>query len=288
MKILITGASGLIGSSLVNKITEGNEIFILNHNRKLQNEFSKKVKTIFCDLSEDWNVNFLPEKIDAIIHLAQSEHFREFPEKSEEIFRVNTLSTLKLLNYAKYSDAKKFIYASSGGIYGNNESGFNEDTPVVSNNDIGFYLSTKLCSEIIAENYNSFFDVITLRFFFVYGKNQKCSMLIPRLVDSVKQEKPIILQGKEGIKINPVHVEDAASAVIKTMALNGSHKINIAGPEILSIKQIAETIGGKLQKKPLFEIKNIESKNLIGDIGKMCKLLSVPKVNFSEGITALI
>ena len=37
----------------------------------------------------------------------------------------------------------------------------------------GFYISSKLCSEVLADNYKQFMDVIILRLFFVYGKKQK-------------------------------------------------------------------------------------------------------------------
>jgi nucleoside-diphosphate-sugar epimerase len=58
-------------------------------------------------------------------------------------------------------------------------------------------------SEIIAENYAPYMNIVILRFFFVYGPRQNTTMLIPRLIRSIKEGNPIILQGSNGIRINP-------------------------------------------------------------------------------------
>jgi UDP-glucose 4-epimerase len=278
--ILITGCNGLIGGALTFNLKEDSNLNIYGMGRS-KNRSS--IKTIEVDLSKNWDENLLPEKMDVIIHLAQSEKFRDFPDSSKEVFEVNTNSTLKLLEYARKAGVKKFIYASSGGVYGNSDIGFNEESPLQPNKDLGFYLTTKFCSELIVQNYTSFFDVNILRFFFVFGERQKKNMLIPRLIESIKNNRPITLQGDEGIKINPVYVDDAANAIIQIVAQKGSYNINIGGEEIVSIKQISEIIGKQLNKKPMFEIQDTTAKNLIGDITKMKELYS-PTVSFADAI----
>lgn len=284
--ILITGANGLIGKSLLPLLAEENNLFAITSQKNIQN--TKNVTFIPIDLSKEWNTSILPNNIDLIIHLAQSAHFRDFPEKSQEVFAVNTDSTLKLLHYAQQIGVKKFIYASSGGVYGNGEQHFAEDSPLAPSGDLGFYLSTKLCSEILLESFIKFFDIITLRLFFVYGKNQKKSMLIPRLVDNVKESKTIILQGENGIKINPIHVDDAVIAIQNSLSLLGSHKINIAGNEVLSLKQIVEIIETHVGKKAVFKIQNQEIKNLVADTEKMERLLHIPSINLKMGLSSIV
>jgi len=284
--ILITGANGLIGKSLLPLLAEENNLFAITSQKNIQN--TKNVTFIPIDLSKEWNTSILPNNIDLIIHLAQSAHFRDFPEKSQEVFAVNTDSTLKLLHYAQQIGVKKFIYASSGGVYGNGEQHFAEDSPLAPSGDLGFYLSTKLCSEILLESFIKFFDIITLRLFFVYGKNQKKSMLIPRLVDNVKESKTIILQGENGIKINPIHVDDAVIAIQNSLSLLGSHKINIAGKEVLSLKQIVEIIETHVGKKAVLKIQNQEIKNLVADTEKMERLLHIPSINLKMGLSSIV
>ncbi len=254
--ILITGINGLIGQSLTAQLKTDSSINIYGLGRS---DASWK-NTIIIDLEREWSTAQLPEKMDIIIHLAQSEKFRDFPNYSLEVFNVNTYSTLKLLEYARNSGVQKFIYASSGGIYGNKEYGFNEEEPVSARKDLGFYLGSKFCSEIIAENYAPYFNLDILRFFFVYGKNQRRTMLIPRLVDNVRNGIPISLDGQEGIKTNPINVADAGSAIIKSMKLTGYHKINIGGSEILSLREMGNIIGNVTNRTPNFIIKDTQPK----------------------------
>ena len=98
-----------------------------------------------------------------------------------------------------------------------------------------------------------------------------------------------MLQGPNGISINPTHVDDAVAAMLQAIDIEGFHRINVAGPEVLSIRRIGEIIGKALNKKPIFkEVAKVSNNDLIGDISKMCKLLVSPHVIFEHGIKTLI
>lgn len=158
LKCLITGATGLIGKKVLEQLQKQYDVYVIFHNDNEKNLLAESVNHIIHDLSSPIDSNKLPEKMDVIIHLAQSEHFREFPDRAVDVFNVNTLSTLHLLDYAKNCGVKKFIYASSGGIYGTGEHGFKEDEHIIASGDLGFYLGTKLCSEVILKNYSSLME----------------------------------------------------------------------------------------------------------------------------------
>lgn len=294
-KILITGAGGLIGSHLVYAMANDWEIYAIyrkmpdlsvhSHSQGLK---FPSIHPVLMDFTDSWNPGLLPDQINAVVHLAQSPNFRDFPDFAENIFSVNTSSTMHLLDYARKAGAESFILASSGGIYGHGDKEFSEDHEVFFKNELGFYLGSKFCAELIAENYSSFMNVIILRFFFVYGPGQRKQMLIPRLLISVINKQPIQLQGENGISINPIYVQDAVDAIVQSVRLNSSHKINIGGEEILTLKQIGEIIGKTAGENPVFRYQtNTLPKNLIADTGKMRNLLGVPKVNFNNGIKLL-
>ncbi|MGZ3861833.1 MAG: NAD-dependent epimerase/dehydratase family protein [Bacteroidia bacterium] len=267
--ILITGVNGLVGEELSARLQKkGYNVTGIGRSDK------KHTNTILLDLNSDWDINQLPGNVDVIVHLAQSEKFRDFPGSAVEVYNVNTNSTLKLLDYARKTGVKKFIYASSGGVYGTGNTPFSETSPVNTESNLGFYMSTKLISEILVKNYQSFFETCTLRFFFVYGPKQRKDMLIPRLVESVKNGTPIKLQGEEGIKINPVFVEDAANAIEKLFSVNGNNIYNIGGDEILSLKEIALQIGKQFNKTPVFEIdRNSVPGHVIGNTDLLNKTI---------------
>lgn len=286
-KIILTGATGLIGSHLIPALCETCEVHALS--RKRQDNAIHNAVWHVADLEKEIDYASLPQGADAMIYLAQSEHFRDFPDRALDIFQVNTMQVLRALDFARTSGVKTFIYASSGGVYGFPEKKVSEAVTIPAGGGLGFYLSTKLCTEILVENYAPFMNLVMLRFFFVYGEGQKRSMLIPRLVDNVAANRTITLQGQDGIRINPVHVSDAVRAIRAAIDLEGCHRINVAGPDTLSLREISEIIGSKLGKKPVFEINSAASTgNLIGDIESMKKLLVAPEAHFAQGIVDIL
>ncbi len=283
MRVLITGANGLVGNRLVKKLQQDNtnEIFTISSQLSGENNFN-------IDFKGEWNTQQLPLDIDSVIHLAQSPSFRDFPEKAKEVFYTNTLSTLKIVDWAQKNGIKKFVYASSAGIYGTSDNAFEEETDIIYKKELGFYLGTKYCSEIILDNYNTLLNLVQLRFFFVYGKEQNKSMLIPRLVENIKAGNPIQLAGQSGIKINPIYVGDAVDAIIQAIDFEGSEKFNIAGPEVLSLKEICEFIGDALNIKPIFLQNNTKAGHVFGSIDKMSSLLHTPTIRFKEAIKEFV
>ena len=121
----------------------------------------------------------------------------------------------------------------------------------------------------------------------MYGKEQKRSMLIPRLVDNVRHGRPIRLTENGGIMINPIHVSDVVKVLDKLMASEGSYTYNVAGPEQLSLKQIADIIGEKLGIQPKFEHILETVDNCVAEIELLESRVYVPKAKLVEKIEDL-
>ena len=179
---------------------------------------------------------------------------------------------------------KSFIYASSGGVYGNGKEPFLENEPIVPFGELGYYLGSKACSEILVQSYASELQVIILRPFFVYGKSQNRSMLIPRLFDNVAAGKPVELSSGDGIKINPIHVNDVVKVLTASLHNSASRTYNIGGPEILSIRKICNLFGSYLKKIPNYQNSSDLPKDLVGDISLISEVLHQPKIKLSEVI----
>lgn len=285
MNVLVTGANGLLGRNVVASLRENYEVYALVHNMPLKP--FPDVKYYAYDFNTDWTTNDLPKDIHTVMHLAQSELFRDFPEHALDVFNVNVTSTVKLLDYARLAGAKKFIFTSTGGIYDTTMGVVNENTPIDTFGKLGNYFATKLCSEILTHNYTSYFDVSLLRLFFMYGQGQKRSMLMPRLVDNVNQGRPIRLTESGGIVINPIHVSDVVNILKGLMNSDGSYTYNVAGPEHLNLNQIADIIGKKLGKTPQFEHVPELADNCIADITLLESRIYSPKVKLEDKIEEL-
>ena len=95
---------------------------------------------------------------------------------------------------------------------------------------------------MLAAGYQNVFELLVLRFFFAYGPGQDAGMLVPRLVESIAAGRPISLVAPHGTRLNPVHVDDAARAVIRAVETRATGTIDIAGPGIVTIREMADAI----------------------------------------------
>ncbi len=289
-KILITGAGGFVGKRLTAKLAElGHDIFALIKKKPYGDDKSffkhYSIKTISYDL-KNFKVNRLPSEIDTIFTLAQHSDFRDFPSEAVSTFQVNTSANLSILKWAVEKKVKRFIHASSGGIYGGKKEKVLVETDSLNvDRQLGFYLSSKLCSEILFQNFFDFFESsIILRPFFIYGPGQKSDMFIARLIRSIEESRGIELKGRNGLKVNPIFVDDAVDAFASSLDLIGNHTINLAGPDILSLKEIVELLGRLLGKKPLYNYEEGEPTNYVADIRRFKSLLIGELTSFEDGI----
>jgi nucleoside-diphosphate-sugar epimerase len=195
-----------------------------------------------------------------------------------DIYRTNCDSTVNLLDYGRIIGIKNFIYASSGSLYLPSKNPFSENNVV---NPIDFYNLSKNISEQLVNSYSNYFDTTILRFFFVYGPNQK-NKLIPNLIDSIKEGKTIYLNSKEGMKFTPTYIDDAVAAIEKSISLRGNNTLNISGNETISIRKISETIGKLLGREPIFEYKEGKEVNYIADNSLMKSLLQINETTSVE------
>ena len=289
MNILVTGANGLLGRYLVELLSNYHKVFaIVKDKEKLNFELNDNISAIEIDLSLI-DTKLFPKNIDVVYYLAQSNRFREFPEGVDDMLSINVVAPNILAKWAVKSGVKKFIYASSGGVYTNPNKPVKEFFDINANEKLGFYLNSKLSAEMLLKNYASLFETFAIiRPFFMYGVGQNETMLIPRLISSVQNEKEITLNGENGIKINPIYVTDAAKAVANILDLSGEYIINIAGEEVVSLRELCIKIGQAVDKEPIFKINDVSQNDLVADIETMRKELIEPKVNLKIGIEKMV
>lgn len=283
-KILISGANGFVGSGLIHKLKDKYDIFAVARN--VTDEMRKlPVTWMECDISK--NIDFVkwPDKLHSVIHLAQSRLYKNFPDGAEDMFGVNLHSTFQLLEYSRKAGVKYFIFASSGGVYKCASSKLTEKAAVKIDN---FYLSSKYAAELLIANYKQFFKTVVLRFFFVYGPGQK-GMLIPNLLNRVKNGEKITIDGNPGIKINPIFVDDAVNVFEPAMNLADSDLFNIAGEEAVTLTDLV-----KKMERLTGSTVNIEYKpstangDLIGDNTRMKTVLGInPEISIDNGLKLL-
>lgn len=186
MKILITGVNGFIGRHMARFFSARHEVFGVTRATTSFND-SFAVKLISADLSKSGFVDRLPSGIDCVIHLAQSTQYRNFPEGAEDMRRINIDATCQLLEWARVTGVKQFIFSSTANVYGKSNA---QLTEAHSTQPESFYGATKLAAEHLAKQYQNYFQVDVLRFFTVYGPGQQ-GMLIPNIAERIKQGQSV-------------------------------------------------------------------------------------------------
>ena len=287
MKILITGASGLIGHYLLDELTQYEyEVYYISRNKLpfIKDNFHH----IRLDLASSEFTDSLPNDIDCIYHLAQSNFYQDFPLKAEDVFNVNLNSTHQLLTYGQKIGISNFIYASSGGVYNNFDGNIDEKSSIKKHSKLGHYLATKFTSEIFASQFSNYFNTQIMRLFFAYGPRQHGRMLIPRLINSVYDGKSIKVSGTKGVSINPIYASDAAKALLSSLNLENSNIFNIAGSQEVSLLELINKIEKKLGRKAEIIHEESQDLKLIGDIHKMAAELHKPEIFLDEGLGKVI
>jgi nucleoside-diphosphate-sugar epimerase len=280
VKIVLTGASGFIGSRLAAALAERHDVVALG-----RSPVAAASASVEQDLARPLDRARLPERVDAVVHLAQSRSYRDFPERADDIFAVNVQSTLELLEYAREAGAGAFLFASTGGVYGYSYEKLVETDPV---DPLNFYLTSKYAAELLIGNYRRFFHTVVFRFFFVYGPGQE-RMLVPTLLERVRAGEPVTVEGEPGLRINPIYVDDAVRVFEPALQLERSDVFNVAGDEVVAIDELVRALGRAVGREPrIVHTDSAHAGDIVGDNARMKAVLGVaPRTTLEQGLALM-
>ena len=206
-RILITGATGFIGSNIAEYFLENSffESIIIIDNlstgfmQNIQNLLDKhnNLKFIEGNIQDIEVCRNITKNIDVICHQAATGSVPRSINDPLFYHKNNVDGFFNLLIAAKENGCKRFVYASSSSVYGDNNS-----LPKVEDkigNVLSPYAATKKINEVYANVFHKCYDmeIIGLRYFNVFGEKQnpngEYAAVIPKFIDSVKNgESPKI------------------------------------------------------------------------------------------------
>lgn len=227
MKILITGASGFIGSNLLPYLTE-HEILTIDNKPSNSPNFNLIDITNYDALVKCFK-DFSP---DLVIHLAALISVGESEKEPEKYYLHNLQGTANVLQAMLQVNCKKIIFSSTAALYGNNDS-----KKALCENDTSqpqsVYGETKqYCEELLKNYYIIFnFNIVIFRFFNAAGgmdHHQVQMHLIPIILQSIKNKKQFNIFGNDyptgdGTCVRDyIHVHDLNNAIV--LAIDYLHK----------------------------------------------------------------
>lgn len=300
MKILITGGAGFIGSNLAKKLVDnGNKVVVLDsllRGNKLEKDTFEKITFIKGDVRDLETVKKASLGCDIIFHFAAVLGVDIVADNPVETMDVEVIGTRNVVMAAEVNNIKKIMYASTSGIYGHSAIG-NALTEEVLVDPRTSYAMAKRYNEIyLASNHEEKgIDVISLRFFNVYGWNQDTRMVIPLFFEQARKNANITVFGNGRQTRDFTHIDDTVEACIRLIDVKGCHIINIANETEWCIEDIAYQI--KSITKSDSKISYIEApkkrydyevERRVGSLEKLEELTSYkPETGLSEGLNKI-
>jgi nucleoside-diphosphate-sugar epimerase len=257
-KVLITGASGLVGfylSQCLGALQEELNIEMWLSYKSDQPEYFKpyfgfKHNVLKGDITE---IKLDPESFDVIIHSSGYAQPSKFLDDRIKTININTEATTKLLNSLKKDG--KFLFVSSSEVYSGNDN-FN-----ITESDIGTstpdhnracYIESKRCGETICHTYAlSGYHVKIARLSLAYGPFTKKgdSRVLSNIIDKGLNKDTITLMD-DGSSIRTYCYITDIIEMFWNILLFGKHTTyNVAGFSKVSIKELATLVGDKLNKE---------------------------------------
>jgi UDP-glucose 4-epimerase len=245
MKILVTGASGLLGTEICRQLKqdEGMEVWAVdNHSRSTTVPDCDHFLEL--DLTNGVNFEQLPKDFDYIYHYAAINGTKNFYERPNQVMWTNMCTDFNMFEFAMLckDTLKKFVYASSSEVVSDDPQ-----TPVKENLDIAIrgihnprwsYRLPKICSENFLTN--SEIPYVIFRYFNVYGAGSKAGHFLADQIAKIKSGVFEVVGPEETRSF--CHVEDAVRASIHCSRAVERTLINIGNDREITIMEAAQTI----------------------------------------------
>lgn len=275
--LLLSGATGMIGSFLVDVILEKNKCDGLNCTVYALGRDEKKAQKRFERYCGDSHFIFVQydvreplalsgvDRIDYILHLASNTHPLLYSTDPIGTITTNIIGVQNMLEFAIGHDAARFAFVSSNEIYGENRG----DVELFDENYCGYincntlragYPESKRCGEALCQAYKEqkSLDVVIMRVTRTYGPtmNMSDTKAASQFIKKGVSDEDIVLKSDGSQYYSYTYMADAVSGLLWVLLAgeNGeAYNISYSKGDI-TLKRLAETIAMNSGKKVVYEI----------------------------------
>lgn len=277
-RILVTGGAGFIGSNLVKTLLEsGNEVVALDNfitgKRENISAFSncKNFYFIEGDIRDADLCRKAVDGIDYVLHQAALGAIPRAIKDPATTTQINICGFVNMLHAAKDAGVKRFIYASSSSVYGDNKTLPKQEHLI--GKPLNPYAITKYTNELFAENFYSLYGIETigLRYFNVFGPNQDSNgayaAVIPKFADALINHNSPRINGDGSYSRDFTYIDNVVKANILAMTVKDPQAVNqvynIAAGKRTTILELFKILRDELTK---YDSEIIKIEPLFGNI----------------------
>ena len=306
-KILVTGGAGFIGSNLCEYFIQHNEVVCLDNllTGKEENiEYLKKNKNFKFIQGDIRDLDTCLAAVNGCEIVFHQAALGSVPRSIESPLRTNDHNIngfLNMLEAAKQSNVKRFVFAASSSTYGDHKALPKEEANI--GNPLSPYAVTKYVNELYAKVYSDLYGIETigLRYFNVFGRRQDphgaYAAVIPKFINLILSNKQIQINGDGEQTRDFTYIDNVIQANEKAALTNDKNALNtvynVAFGATISLNNLVQVMEDLLNE--LGQAKNVDvsfGDNRLGDvrhsyasIDKANKYLSyIPEYDLRRGM----
>ncbi len=302
--VLITGGAGFIGSHLIDFLMATGSYSItcvdnfddfydplLKIKNIEQHIGNTNFKLIEADITDPNLISQLDKQYDIVVHLAAKAGVRPSIKNPVLYQHVNVVGLQNILEIARSTSVKQFVFGSSSSVYG-----VNPNIPWKENDKdlmpVSPYASSKIAGEWLCKTYNQLYGMrfIALRFFTVYGPRQRPDLAINNFTYKIMNDEPINYFGNGTTLRDYTYVKDTVSGIASAMHYDQSNFeiINLGNNHPVSLSELVSTLEKVLNKKAILN-RLLEQEGDVpltcADISKAQQLLNYnPQTKLEDGL----
>lgn len=212
-RVLVTGARGFIGATLVKTLTQANETVIASD---LGADGTEPANFRTCDITDPRQVDALVdgEAFDTIIHCGAVSGPMVMADRPLEIWRINALGTAHMLEAARRQRVGRFVLCSTSAVYGPMHGAtINEDTPP---DPETVYGASKVAAEQAMIGYvrEHGVDAVALRLSWIYGPGRNTPTMLEQLLKATLAGRAFEIDGSPSEMTHYLFIEDVVAGLI--------------------------------------------------------------------------
>ncbi|MFL5433823.1 MAG: NAD-dependent epimerase/dehydratase family protein [Myxococcales bacterium] len=253
MRILVTGGAGFIGSHLCARLLgRGDEVTAVDNFDPFYPERLKRraieplqregMRLVTADIRDEaaMDAAFRESRPETVVHLAALAGVRPSLERPAAYMDVNVRGTAVLLDAARKSNVRRFIFGSSSSVYGEGaQPPFRETARIDS--PLSPYAASKAAGELLARTFHNLYrtETICLRFFTVYGPRQRPDLAIHKFSRLMLAGKKLPFFGDGASRRDYTYVDDILAGVVAAIDRPlGYEVVNLGGAHTTSLREL--------------------------------------------------